>query len=38
MNFISKEALERIREEYPVGARVELSKMYDKYLTDLVHS
>ena len=27
MNYISKEALQRIREEYPVGARVELTKM-----------
>lgn len=36
MNFISKEALQRIREEYPVGARVELTKMNDPYRTDLV--
>ena len=36
MNCISKEALQRIREEYPVGARVELMKMNDPYRTDLV--
>ena len=36
MNFISKEALQRIREKYPVGARVELTKMNDPYRTDLV--
>ena len=36
MNFISKEASQRIREEYPVGARVELTKMSDPYRTDLV--
>ena len=36
MNFISKETLQRIREEYPVGARVELTKMNDPYRTDLV--
>lgn len=31
MNFISKEALRRIREEYPIGAKVELTKMNDPY-------
>ena len=36
MNFISKEASQSIREEYPVGARVELTKMSDPYRTDLV--
>ena len=36
MNFISKEALQRIREEYPAGARVELTKMNDPYRIDLV--
>ena len=36
MNFISKEALQRIREEYTEGARVELMKMNDPYRTDLV--
>ena len=36
MNFISKEALERIREEYTEGARVELTKMSDPSRTDLV--
>ena len=36
MNSISKEALQRIRKEYPVGARVELTKMNDPYRTDLV--
>ena len=36
MNFISKEALERIREEYTEGTRVELTKMSDPYRTDLV--
>ena len=36
MNFISKEALQRIREQYPEGARVELTKMNDPYRTDLV--
>ena len=36
MNFISKEALQRIREQYPEGARVELTKMNDSYRTDLV--
>ena len=33
---ISKEALERLRQEYPVGCRVELTKMNDPYRTDLV--
>lgn len=36
MNFISKEALERIREEYTEGTRVELTRMSDPYRTDLV--
>ena len=36
MNFISKEALERIREEYTAGTRVELTMMSDPYRTDLV--
>ena len=36
MNFISKEALRRIREQYPEGTRVELTKMNDPYRTDLV--
>ena len=31
MNFISREALERIREEYTEGTRVELTKMSDPY-------
>ena len=31
MNFISKEALQRIREQYPEGTRVELPKMSDPY-------
>ena len=38
MNFISKEALERIREEYTEGTRVELTKMSDPYRTDFVPS
>lgn len=33
---ISKEALARIKREYPVGCRVELTKMNDPYRTDLV--
>ena len=33
---ISKEALERLRKEYPTGCRVELTKMNDPYRTDLV--
>ena len=36
MNFISKEALQRIREEYTEGTRVELTGMRDPYRTDLV--
>ena len=36
MNFISKEALQRIREEFTEGTRVELTKMNDPYRTDLV--
>ena len=31
MNFIIKEELERIREEYTKGTRVELTKMNDPY-------
>lgn len=33
---ISEETLKRLREEYPVGCRVELTKMSDPYRTDLV--
>lgn len=33
---ISKETLERLRSDYPVGCRVELTKMNDPYRTDLV--
>lgn len=36
MNFISKEALQRIREEFTEGTRVELTRMRDPYRTDLV--
>ena len=36
MKFISKEALERIREEYTEGTRVELIRMSDPYRADLV--
>jgi hypothetical protein len=36
MNSISKEALERIREEFTEGTRVELTRMRDPYRTDLV--
>ena len=36
MNFISKEALQRIREEFTEGTRVELTGMRDPYRTDLV--
>ena len=36
MNHISKEALNRIRQQYTIGARVELTKMNDPYRTDLV--
>ena len=36
MNFISKEALQRIREEYTEGTRVELTRMSDPYRTNLV--
>ena len=36
MNFISKEALQCIREEYTEGTRVELTRMSDPYRTDLV--
>ena len=31
MNFITKEVLQRLREEYPIGARVELTRMNDPY-------
>ena len=33
---ITKEELERLRKEYPVGCRVELTKMNDPYRTDLI--
>ena len=33
---ISKETLERLRKEYTVGCRVELTKMNDPYRNDLV--
>ena len=36
MNFMSKEALQRIREEFTEGTRVELTRMSDPYRTDLV--
>ena len=36
MNHISKEALNRIRQQYTRGVRVELTKMNDPYRTDLV--
>ena len=36
MNFISKEALQRIREEYTEGTRVELTRMSEPYRTNLV--
>ena len=36
MNHISKEALNRIRQQYTSGARVELTKMNDPYRTDIV--
>ena len=36
MNFISKEVLRRIREEYTEERRVELTKMNEPYRTDLV--
>ena len=36
MFSISKETLERLRKEYPVGCRVELTKMNDPYRIDLV--
>ena len=36
MNSISKEELQRIREQYPEGTRVELIKMNDPYRTELV--
>lgn len=38
MNFwgISKETVERLREEFPEGCRVELTKMSDPWRTDLV--
>ncbi len=31
MRFPSKEAVERLREQYPVGARVELEKLDDPF-------
>ena len=33
---ISKDTINRLREEYPVGARVELTKMNDPYNTTLI--
>lgn len=36
MRFPNKETVERIRQAYPVGCRVELTKMSDPYRTDLV--
>ena len=36
MNFISKEALQRIREEFTEGTSVELTRMRDPYRTDFV--
>lgn len=36
MRFVNRETLDRLREEYPVGARVELIKMADPYTTKLV--
>lgn len=36
MRFPNKETVERIRKAYPVGCRVELTKMSDPYRTDLV--
>lgn len=36
MRFPSKETVERIRRDYPIGCRVELTKMNDPYRTDLV--
>lgn len=33
---IRKETVERLRKEYPVGCRVELTRMNDPYRTDLV--
>ena len=36
MFSISKEALQRLREEYTQGCRVELTKMDDPFRTDLV--
>ena len=36
MNIISKEALQRIREQYTEGTRVELTKMNNPYRTDLI--
>ena len=33
---VSKETLERLRKDYPVGCRVELTKMNDPFRTDLV--
>ena len=36
MFIISKEALARLKKEYPIGCRVELTKMNDPYNTTLV--
>ena len=38
MNFfgVSKETVNRLKEQYPIGCRVELTKMSDPYRTDLV--
>lgn len=36
MNFINKKTLQSIRRQYPIGARVELTKMNDPFRTDLV--
>ena len=33
---IRKETVERLRKEYPIGCRVELTRMNDPYRTDLV--
>ena len=33
---ISKETLKHLREQYPIGTRVELTRMSDPYRTDLV--
>ena len=36
MRFVNRETLDRLRKEYPVGARVELIEMDDPYTTKLV--